>query len=72
MPYFPIAAAGFPTKPKKVPMAAPSAPNRILFLNRAAASSEPVKFSVSSSSRTRFPLPGSVATKSVIPKAVAI
>ena len=48
-PYFPSMAAGLPNKLKKPPMVAPSAPNLNLFLNLAAAKSDPDKFSVSSS-----------------------
>ena len=71
-PYFPMAAAGLPTKLNTPPIAAPSAPNLNLFLNRAAAKSVPDKFSVSSSLRNKFARPGSEATKSVIAKAPPI
>ena len=53
-------------------MVAPSAANLNLFLNLAAAKSDPDKPSVSSFFITRFPLSGSVAKKSVIPNTVAM
>ena len=71
-PYFNPIDAGLPNKLKPAPIVAPSAPNLNLFLNLAAAKSVPDNPSVSSSFKTMFPLPGSVAKKSVIPNAVAI
>ena len=59
IPYFKPRDAGLPSKLKPAPITAPSWANLTLFLNLAAAKSDPDKPWVSSSLRTIVPLSGS-------------
>ena len=71
-PYFKPTASGLPIKEKPPPIAIPSAPNLNLFLNLTIARSDPVKPSSLSFSATNVGVSGSLAKKSVAPKAPAI